>query len=170
MRVNLKRLELLPGQKKTVTEKFEGSPEWLSGMQAAFADEISVELLVEYTGRYWLVRGMLTAPLKLTCSRCLEEFSYLLRGDFERIVVSPDAKVRNHMAEDDDAYLLAEEGSVEIGQAVEETLVLNIPMVPLCREDCSGLCAVCGQNLNVGTCECRDDVIDPRLEKLKDLL
>lgn len=170
MRVNLKQLKLLPGQKKWVTEKIEEPPEWMEAMQAVPAEPLTVKFSVEYTGNYWLIRGMVTAPLKLTCSRCLEEFLYLLEGEFERIAVSADAKIRNHMT-GDDTYLLAEEGSADLSQAIEEVLVLNIPMVPLCRENCSGLCPVCGQNLNFGTCHCsRDDVIDPRLEKLKDLL
>ena len=169
MRVNLKQLGLLSGQKTTVREKVLGDPEWLKGMQAVFTEKISVELQVEHIGNYWRVQGKLKAPLKLMCSRCLEEFPYEAKGDFERIVFAAETRVQASLTEDD-AYLVAEEGSADFSQAIEETLVLNLPMVPLCHEDCSGLCAVCGQNLNLGTCHCRDDVIDPRLEKLKELL
>ncbi len=170
MRINLKQLRLRSGQKKTMQEKLEGSPEWLKEMQTVLTDSLSVELQVEFTGKQWVVRGTLQASLQLTCSRCLKEFPYRLEGNFERIVVSTtDMKMRKPL-EDDDVYLFAEEGWADFGQAIEETLVLNIPMVPLCREDCSGLCAVCGKNLNEETCHCRNDVIDPRLEKLKNLL
>ncbi len=172
MRVNLKRLELLPGQKKKLAEKTEGLPEMLEGMSAAFDGEMSVELLVEYTGRCWMIRGTLTAPLKLICSRCLEPFCCTVQGEFERIAVAGEARFLAYAKneEEDETCLLLQDGEVDLSQAVEETLVLNVPMVPLCRENCSGLCAVCGQNLNLGTCHCRDDVIDPRLEKLKFLL
>ena len=82
--------------------------------------------------------------------------------------MAPDAKVLREAA--DEVYVVLEEGSADLSQAIEETLVLNIPMVPLCRENCSGLCPVRGQNLNHGSCSCKVDTIDPRLEKLRELL
>ncbi len=168
MRVNLKRMEMLPGQKRTVAEEVNGSPEWLAGMHSQLDGGIAVTLTIEHTQFYWVILGQISAPVRLTCSRCLDEYNRVITGSFERIAVAPDAKVLREAA--DEVYLPLEEGSVDLSQAIEETLVLNIPMVPLCRENCSGLCPVCGQNLNHGSCSCKVETIDPRLEKLRELL
>ena len=50
-----------------------------------------------------------------------------------------------------------------------EQFVLSLPMKPLCRHECKGLCAVCGTNLNRGACDCKRDWEDPRLAPLKAL-
>jgi len=59
---------------------------------------------------------------------------------------------------------------VELKPAIREQLLLALPMGSLCREDCKGLCASCGQALNEGACDCKPGVVDPRwaqLQKLK---
>jgi uncharacterized protein len=53
---------------------------------------------------------------------------------------------------------------------VRELALLDVPMRPLCRPDCQGLCMNCGQNLNEGDCGCEEEEIDPRLEALRKFL
>ena len=52
---------------------------------------------------------------------------------------------------------------------MENNILLTLPIKRLCKEDCKGLCQQCGNNLNLSTCQCDNDDIDPRLAKLKDL-
>ena len=61
-------------------------------------------------------------------------------------------------------------GVLDLTEALREQILLALPMQPLCRADCQGLCVQCGKNLNEGTCDCVQDTIDPRLVKLKELL
>ena len=73
--------------------------------------------------------------------------------------------------EDDDlttAYYRDEQ--IDLGQLVVEQFLLAIPMKPLCRESCRGLCPECGTNLNMSTCSCVRAWSDPRLDGLKSLL
>ncbi|MGB9809870.1 MAG: YceD family protein, partial [Caldanaerobacter sp.] len=49
-------------------------------------------------------------------------------------------------------------------------VILSLPMKFLCKEDCKGLCPICGTNLNYGSCSCKREDIDPRLEVLSKLL
>jgi len=49
---------------------------------------------------------------------------------------------------------------------VKEQVLLSVPMKPLCRNDCAGLCPVCGRDLNEGACNCRKEELDPRLAPL----
>ena len=73
--------------------------------------------------------------------------------------------------EDDDlttAFYTNDE--IDLGQLVLEQFYLAVPMKPLCRESCRGLCPECGTNLNTGTCSCVREWVDPRLESLRALL
>jgi len=82
-------------------------------------------------------------------------------------------------APDDDEIEVAEEdintafyrdGSIDLGEMIHEQLYLALPMKPLCREDCKGLCPLCGANWNTTTCTCEVRWEDPRLAGLKALL
>jgi uncharacterized protein len=55
---------------------------------------------------------------------------------------------------------------LDLAQALRDEIGLNLPMAPLCRADCAGLCPVCGRDLNQGRCDCRRDQTDPRWAKL----
>lgn len=171
MRVNLKQLELLPGQSKTVTEELMGSDEWLTGVESKFRERLSLTLQAKYAGGGFQLKGMIQAPITMVCSRCLEPFDIVVTGDFYRFAMTEESQVRyKRDGLEDEDLLTVTDGIVDLSQAIEETLVLNLPMVPLCSDNCSGLCMVCGQNLNKGKCTCTNDYVDPRLEKLKELL
>jgi uncharacterized protein len=121
--------------------------------------------------------GLLKASVRLTCSRCLEEFIVEVAGPLEaqwRIVNAPVD--RNRLPEEEGPWLEdletggRQQGGLNLAEYVLEQVILNIPMAPLCREDCRGLCPVCGANQNSGPCPCRTGVKDnpfKDLEKLK---
>jgi uncharacterized protein len=71
--------------------------------------------------------------------------------------------------EDDLTTAFYENDEIDLGQLMREQFYLALPMKPLCREDCKGLCAQCGTNLNTGTCDCSPVWEDPRLAALKNL-
>jgi uncharacterized protein len=58
---------------------------------------------------------------------------------------------------------------IDLGQLMQEQCYLAVPMKPLCRETCRGLCPECGINLNTASCDCRQTWVDPRLAVLQDL-
>jgi uncharacterized protein len=72
--------------------------------------------------------------------------------------------------EDEDVLGLAEyrDEKIDLGEVVREQLYLALPMKPLCREDCKGLCPVCGANRNRETCTCQQEWVDPRMAALKE--
>jgi uncharacterized metal-binding protein YceD (DUF177 family) len=69
----------------------------------------------------------------------------------------------------DPTYFI-DEGWLDLRQPLREQILLTLPMHPLCRPDCKGLCSTCGHNLNEGPCNCSTEEIDPRLADLKKLL
>lgn len=89
------------------------------------------------------------------------------------MVVSPD--YAGDDAEDGNSGEYGESSSVmegyhlNVDELINDELLLNWPMKILCREDCKGICKVCGRNLNDGECGCDDFVPDPRMAAIKDL-
>lgn len=121
--------------------------------------------------RFRLV-GTLTTALELTCSRCLEPFQLPVnaRFDVRYLPQSENTGEEREVEEDDlsDAFYRNEQ--IDLGQLMEEQFYLALPMKPLCRQDCKGLCASCGTNLNEETCGCQVRWEDPRLAGLKALV
>jgi uncharacterized protein len=65
--------------------------------------------------------------------------------------------------------MIDEHHLLDLSEAIRQNALLAVPMKPLCREDCSGLCQQCGKDLNKGQCDCNKSEIDPRWAKLADL-
>lgn len=107
----------------------------------------------------------------LECSRCLapyafeadEPFSLLL---YERGPRLPDVR---ELSPDDLDVSYYEGDLLPVPPIAEERVQMAIPMKPLCREDCPGLCAQCGRDRNLGPCGCATETADPRWNALKDL-
>ena len=98
--------------------------------------------------------------LSLTCDRCLTPFAKQITQHSTHTVV------RSLQNEDDDDYVVAPEGIVELDELATNDILLELPTKFLCREDCKGLCPVCGCDRNQADCGCRTDGGDPRLEAL----
>ncbi len=105
-------------------------------------------------------------PYVSVCARCVED----INGVFEVNVNMPLAVHGTLSDEDTDDYIIVVNNSVNCNAQVNEAVLLEFPMRLLCKEDCAGLCDVCGQNLNHSKCSCTKKEIDPRLEILTKLL
>lgn len=130
----------------------------------------SVRLL--RTERSVWVTGHLTTDATATCSRCLEEYRYTVEfylDDewFPTIDVTTGVRLP---IPDEDALTIDERHILDLREAVRQYTIMNIPMKPLCREDCPGLCPQCGANRKSEPCECLVDRRDPRWGPLLDLL
>ena len=130
---------------------------------------LSFDVDRQETGRY-RVAGRLTGEIELMCSRCLEPFRLPVAADFDlRYVphVENTGGDEKEVEEDDLATAFYENDAIDLGQLIMEQFQLALPMKPLCRVDCKGLCPNCGTNLNTGTCDCNVKWEDPRLAALK---
>ena len=111
--------------------------------------------------------------LEAECGRCLDQVEQPLDFPFseefyQTVVVNTGARLPK--PEDPDTFLIDEAHKLDLGEAMREYALLSVPMLPLCREDCKGLCPQCGSNLNEGPCDCDTDEVDDRLAALKQLL
>jgi len=124
----------------------------------------------------FFLRARLSYEQTLSCNRCLKPIVEQSKSDVELMILvkhGPEAGGEHALHEQDLGILYLQDELLETDPILIEQLQLNIPMKPLCREDCQGLCPICGADRNAGTCQCEDLAPDPRwaaLAALKDRL
>ncbi len=110
------------------------------------------------TNRSILVRGFLKTETELECSRCLTSFKCPITIKLEEeyfpvIDVYSGAEVS--VPDDTEGFTIDQHHMLDLTEAVRQYTLLNIPMRPICKPDCAGLCPQCGKNLNQDTCQCQ---------------
>ncbi len=114
------------------------------------------DLRVEKSGNRVSVRGTVTSAARLECVRCLRAFDLGVAADLT--VFAEQASVSNRSEQDElerDDYMLFHDGRrLDLTETVRESLLLELPITPHCREECPGLCPKCGADLNEGPCGC----------------
>lgn len=120
------------------------------------------------------IDGQAATTLELDCSRCLEAFPLPVRARFHLSYLpadqAPQGSDELEVGDDDINTAYYREGLIDLAELVHEQLYLTLPMKPLCRDECLGLCPVCGTNRNTTSCQCEARWVDPRLAGLKALL
>jgi uncharacterized protein len=134
---------------------------------------VRAELHVGRSGRGVMIGGDFSGTITLICSRCLEPFSHQA-GDRFDVYCEPSVSTlpgeEHNLGGDDLDVTYLEEGRIDTDHLLRENLLLTLPVQPLCRADCRGLCPQCGVNWNLGTCQCEARPSDPRLGVLRKLL
>jgi uncharacterized protein len=124
------------------------------------------------SGHGLVIAGTFGGDVQLICSRCLERFQFQTEDRFDLYcdlgLSAPHGEGRE-LDEDELDVTYLEEGKVNTDHLLRENFLLNLPVQPLCREDCRGLCPQCGANLNLGSCGCQAPGGDPRLQVLRKL-
>lgn len=116
------------------------------------ANESYVALEIKIEGRYTCL-----------CARCAKETENLL-------CVSAEYGVTRHLGDDSDEYVEAPEGLLDVGELARTLFYLELPQRVLCKDSCRGLCPVCGVDLNLSTCSCKQVKKGNGLKELKKLL
>lgn len=131
---------------------------------------IQGEVTLTQTNRSVLVQGAMTAQGKDTCSRCLEPADISVTFDLEdEYFPSIDIVSGLPLPRNPDNLMLDESHVLDLNEALDQYLVMAMPMKVLCHPDCAGICPTCGQNLNQGSCSCAGQMHDPRWSKLVNL-
>ncbi len=124
------------------------------------------------TNRGILVQGTLQAKIPGECSRCLKVFDYPLTINLEDEyfpVIDVNSGTPLELPDETTSFTIDEHHILDLSEAIRQNALLAVPMKPLCREDCAGLCQTCGRDLNKGQCDCEKSEIDPRWAKLVNL-
>lgn len=99
-----------------------------------------------------------------SCDRCSTDFTREMDMLFEH-------KLAQTLVDDgNDDYIETPDFKLELDDIVISDILLSLPQKNLCKDDCKGLCQICGKNLNEGECSCDKREIDPRLEMLKQFM
>ena len=112
------------------------------------------------------IRGAVDVTLSIPCGRCLEEVPTQICFDIDKkLDINDSVLVDDEMEEND--YLIGFE--LDVDKLVYAEILVNWPMKVLCKEDCEGICKVCGANLNKGDCGCQRTELDPRMAAIQDI-
>lgn len=134
---------------------------------------ITGQLRLSRTNRGLLVGGRLSTAIALVCSRCLRDIEYPveIKLDDEALPsLDLGTGVPVETEVDADVLRLTQHHELDLTGIVRDAIALAEPIAPICREDCPGLCIVCGLELAGGPHDHPDEDIDPRLEGLRLLI
>jgi len=114
-----------------------------------------------------MVKGEMTASVKGICSRCLRPIDYEVSYDFEEEAL-PSATISEGLSPQaqPDHLTIDESQILDLSEAIQQYALLTMPVKPLCRPDCAGICPCCGQDLNQTVCQCPPNARDQRWSKL----
>ena len=160
LRCNVSDLLTHPGARRAVRVEIPGRElGGIAGSRLSSAPLV-VEVWLERVPDGIVAHGTVAAEYESECSRCLapvrDRFEDPIRELFERVPVEGET------------YPLAGE-EIDLELPVRDTVLLDLPTAPLCREDCAGLCPTCGIDRNTADCECDPNPPDPRWDALRAL-
>ena len=130
------------------------------------------EIRLTRTNQGILVKGTLHVDVEIACSRCLNLFHCPLELNIEEEyfpVIDVVSGMPLLLPGEPGCFTIDEHHILDLTEAIRQYALVAIPMKPLCREDCAGLCPTCGHNLNQGSCGCPTQSGDPRWSKLRKL-
>jgi len=155
-----------------VSRRYEPAAFEERGHQFRVVAPVMLQFTVDKDKNRFRLVGAVATTLGLVCGRCLEPFELGVNTPFDvRYLPQSENTGSEREVEDDDlSDAFYRDDAIDLGQLMEEQFYLSLPMKPLCRDDCKGLCPNCGTNLNVATCDCQIRWEDPRLAGLKAIM
>ena len=152
-----------------VTRRFEPS-EFTGDDQFKVVAPVALDVEIAKDARKVRLTGQIQTTLSTDCSRCLEPFSIDVDAAIDSMFLPASAnkaEADDEVAAEDLGVSYYRDDIIDLGEMMREQFYLTLPMKPLCRPDCLGLCPVCGINRNRETCACQTEWVDPRLDALR---
>ena len=168
MLVNL--TDIFSSEQKIVTKEVAYEPDTVTVYDTVY-DILSKEpvvLTLKNVGKgKAMVHATISFEFELACDRCLKPVKYSMKIDAQQEVISPDYS--DEVDEDAEQTVFMEGYQLNVDDLIYSDIVLNWPMKILCREDCKGICRICGKDLNTGECGCDTFVPSPGLAGIKEI-
>ena len=168
MRIHLADISECDGRIEEYSLPFEMSELLYQGNSYPVKESAPVQIKVENTGNHVLkicVEASITVILP--CDRCLEDVDRAIPVSFSHeydMKQTAEERIRDL---DESSYLNGTD--LDVDRMVYLELLMNWPQKILCRENCKGLCPICGKNLNYGDCGCEEEPKDPRMAAISDI-
>ena len=169
MRIELDKLEEQGGK---FAQVYEANELPLDDTEVRLLEPAAVRCRVRRDGKDIELQGKVEAKLEAVCGRCLHPVELPITTGFkERFVRAVSwATEEQHELQAEDLNIAVFDGEgIELDDLVREELLLAVPVNVLCREDCQGLCPICGVDRNLSSCQCESGGVDSRWQKLKEL-
>ena len=130
-------VDKVPEDGLELSEKIEPAQLSLEGQTViSFIKPIEVKANVMKAGAELFVDVLLESHVEYTCGKCLSKFEDTFRKKFNTVLEVRPAEI------------------VELDDEIRQEIILDYPIKVICKPECKGLCPNCGQNLNIGECDC----------------
>ena len=139
----------------------------LGDHEFALPDGLDYDLMLTNAGEGILATGIIRGHVVGTCDRCLEPAEFDLAGEVDEYYLFKAPSQTDSLGEDEDDVdfsLVGDDHTIDLTDALQASVLMETPFVVLCREDCRGLCPVCGENLNLHDCGHAAQIEEERLE------
>jgi DUF177 domain-containing protein len=136
-----------------------------------FPSSVDVRVVFYRSGQEIFFAGFLQGVFEACCSRCLEVYGFPVEKKFE-IVLAPDSMATDRKRElnkEEMGLSFYQGAEINLAPLIREQILLSLPIRPLCAEECRGLCAGCGVNLNKEACLCVPPQVNERLAFFRSL-
>jgi len=164
MKIDIKDL------KEPVTSfKFEETSEQLGfdSKEIALTGTVKCEVEIHNLEYRFRVIGKIKATVAFDCGRCLKGFKTKLNPEFDLVYVKDGADKEGEIKRDEVDELVLEGDILDLDEDVRQTLLLELPLSPACKESCKGLCSYCGADLNKKKCKCKGPVKNNPFSQIK---
>jgi uncharacterized protein len=137
----------------------------LGDERAELSGPLAVEAVASLRGTEVVVQGTIAGNLGAACDRCLQPIPFPISLSFDSHfipVTDYEENERAELQEEDLDFSVFDGETIDLDELIREQILLTLPVRLLCGEECRGLCAECGKDLNAAPCGCREEQIDPR--------
>ncbi len=142
-----------------------------------FLSPVKITLSLYRVNDMYRGEGDVEASIRFQCSRCLEDFAVTIFTEFAlNFTPEPDPQAENGIHEEHElnaeeaGLVLFANDEIDLTEVMQDQVLMAIPIRPLCREDCQGLCPECGTDLNRSSCNCKRVVFNPKFHSLDSLI
>ena len=179
MKVLTVRLEDIREKPAEISEELPGAlfpvlSEMIQSGEVILTSPVRVEITAAHEFDHVRVSGRVEAGIRLACSRCLAEYDDRIGSTFvlfyrkaHGVEVVQDEEVE--LSETDLVSVMYRGDEIDLIPEVDEQMVMELPLKPLCNDQCRGLCSSCGTDLNLADCDCHRDASSLTFSALKNL-
>ncbi|HUN66102.1 MAG TPA: DUF177 domain-containing protein [Bacteroidota bacterium] len=139
------------------------------GLDGNFRPPVTVDVQLDKTTRQILLRADISTTGEFECDRCLDPFQLDLRTGYTLVYLYDESDAARYN-EEEVQIIAPDTVTIDVAEDVRQMVMLSVPLKLLCREECRGLCPVCGVNRNRESCACSEQKRDPRWDALNGLL
>lgn len=166
LRIDIGNLLKQRGQTLERSVQADVEPLDVGGEQVEFEGPVRLDVRLHNAGGRLWADVKAHGRIRASCARCLKPVERALEFSYSEAFRRPD---QDPLDDEGVRESVFEGDEIDLSEGFREQLLLALPMRQLCREDCRGLCPICGADLNEGDCGCRPNDVDPRLAPLAEL-